>query len=98
MAERIRTSTGSDRLEPTGRTERSCRTRSSLTCSARGMSPISSSNKVPPPAVTIRPLWFASAPVNEPFTWPNNSDSSSASGIAPQFTATNGSAARGLAR
>ena len=37
------------------------------------------------------------APVKAPRTWPNNSDSSNASGTAPQFTATNGRGARGLA-
>ncbi len=62
------------------------------------MSPISSRNSVPPCAAWKRPLRSAIAPVNEPFLWPKSSDSSSPSGIAPQFTATNGASARGLAR
>ena len=36
------------------------------------------------------------APVKAPFTWPNSSLSISPSGIAPQFTGTKGSWARGL--
>jgi hypothetical protein len=90
----IRTSTGIDWLAPTGRTLRSCSTRNSLTCRAGGMSPISSKNSVPLSAAWNKPRRLASAPVNEPFMWPNNSDSSKASGIAPQFTATKGCAAR----
>ena len=97
VAEMMRTSTGIDWLEPSGRTARSCSTRSSLTCSAGGMSPISSSSSVPPSAVWNRPLWLLLASVKAPFMWPNSSDSSSASGMAPQFTATNGFLARGLA-
>ncbi len=62
------------------------------------MSPISSSSRLPPSAAWNSPRWFASAPVKAPFTWPNSSDSSSASGIALQFTATKGRPARGLAR
>jgi len=94
----MRTSIGTAWLAPTGRTWRSCSTRSSLTCSATGMSPISSRNSVPPLAAWNRPGWLATAPVNAPFTWPNSSDSSRFSGIAPQLTATNGWLARGLAR
>jgi hypothetical protein len=41
------------------------------------MSPISSRNSVPPSACSKRPRRSASAPVNEPFSWPNSSDSSS---------------------
>ncbi len=62
------------------------------------MSPISSRNSVPPLAAWNRPGWLATAPVNAPLTWPNSSDSSRFSGIAPQFTATNGWFARALAR
>ncbi len=54
------------------------------------ISPISSRNTVPPSATSTRPFLFASAPVNAPRTWPNSSDSSRFSGIAPQLTATNG--------
>ena len=62
------------------------------------MSPISSSSRVPPSAAWNSPLWLLTASVKAPLTWPNSSDSSSASGMAPQLTATNGRAARGLAR
>ena len=37
-----------DCVAPTGRTSRSCRTRSSFTCSGSGISPISSRKSVPP--------------------------------------------------
>ena len=62
------------------------------------MSPISSRKSVPPCAAWKRPRRSAIAPVKEPFLWPKSSDSSSPSGIAPQFTATKGAWARGLAR
>ena len=45
----------SRRCEPTGRTSRSSSARSSFTCSASGMSPISSRNSVPPSAAWNRP-------------------------------------------
>src|SRR4029450_2406972 len=35
-------------------------------------------------------------PVTAPFSWPNSSDSISSSGIAAQFTSTNGASARRL--
>ena len=44
------------------------------------------------------PLCACTAPVNAPRAWPNSSDSSSGSGIAPQLTPTNGLSRRGLAR
>src|SRR3989344_2680800 len=94
VAEMMRTSMGIDWLAPTGRTARSCSTRSSLTCRAGGMSPISSSNKVPPSAAWNSPLWLLTASVKAPLTWPNSSDSSRASGMAPQLTATKGWRAR----
>ena len=62
------------------------------------MSPISSRNSVPPCAAWNSPRRSATAPVKEPFLCPKSSDSSSPSGIAPQFTATKGACARGLAR
>ena len=43
---------------------------------------------MPPSASTNRPRRARSAPVKAPRAWPNSSLSSSASGIAPQFTAT----------
>ena len=42
------------------------------------------------------PTCSPTAPVNAPFTWPNSSDSSRFSGIAPQLTATNGLSRRWL--
>ena len=53
-----------------------------------------------PPAASSRtvPSFLRSAPVNAPLSCPNSSDSSSASGIAPQSSATNGRARRPLSR
>ena len=45
---------------------------------------------VPPCASSKRPLRWATALVNEPFSWPNSSLSSSVSGMAAQLTATSG--------
>ncbi len=91
-----RTSTSCVSVEPTGRTVFSCSTRSSFTCSAGGMSPISSSSSVPRLAVRNSPLWSRVAPVKEPLTCPNSSDSSSCSGIALQLIPTNAWSRRGL--
>ncbi len=60
------------------------------------MSPISSRKMVPPSAASKRPFWSRWAPVKEPFTWPNSSDSSRVSVSAPQLRATKGWARRGL--
>ncbi len=73
-----------------GRTSRVSITRSSFTCRASGMSPISSRKSVPLSALTKRPRWSAMAPVNEPLVWPKSSLSRSVSGMAPQLIATNG--------
>ena len=50
---------------------------------------------MPPSACTNLPICLRTAPVNEPFSCPNSSDSISSSGIAAQFTRTNGARARG---
>jgi hypothetical protein len=50
---------------------------------------------VPPSAASKRPILSLMAPVKLPFTWPNNSDSSSVLVIAPQLTRTNGRSLRG---
>ena len=71
-------------------------TRSSLACSASGMSPISSRNSVPPLAYSKRPLRSLSAPVKAPGSWPNSSSSSRFSFRAVQFIAANGLFLRGL--
>ena len=75
---------------------RSCSTRSSFTCVAGVISPISSRNSVPRSASSKQPCRRSAAPVNAPFSWPKISLSSSVSGIAAQLIATNGNAARGL--
>ena len=54
VAATTRTSTNFVSLEPTGRTSPLSSTRRSLACIARGMSPISSRNRVPPSAASNR--------------------------------------------
>ena len=92
----MRTSTLIGRRPPTASTAPSCSARSSLTCAVSGSSLTSSRNSVPPEASTNLPSWRSVAPVNAPFSWPNRIDSTRLSGIAPQFTATNGLARRSL--
>ena len=58
------------------------------------MSPTSSRKSVPPLAAWKRPCRVATAPVKAPRTWPNSSDSSRFSGMAPQLMAMNGPLAR----
>ena len=94
MAETIRTSTLTERLAPIGSISLSCSARSSLTWTSSGSSPTSSRNKVPPLASWNLPRCLSVAPVKLPFSWPNRMDSTRFSGIAPQFTATNGLPAR----
>ena len=60
------------------------------------MSPISSRKSVPPFACSNRPCRRVCAPVNEPFSWPNNSDSSNSEAIADVFKAIKALFARGL--
>jgi len=67
-----------------------------LVCVFMSMSPISSRNSVPLSAHSNLPRFDATAPVNDPFSWPNNSLSMRFSGIAAQFTLTKGPAARWL--
>src|SRR5438132_4821987 len=62
------------------------------------MSPISSRNSVPPSACSKRPRRCCCAPVNEPRSWPNSSDSSRSFGLAAVLIATNGRDARALCR
>ena len=69
----MRTSTGTERGLPTGRTSPSCRARSSLTWKAGEVSPISSRNRVPPSACWNRPMRSSWAPVKAPFLWPKSS-------------------------
>ena len=60
------------------------------------ISPISSRKIVPVSDASNLPIIRSVAPVNEPFSWPNNSLSSSVSVRAAQFRQTNGASFRGL--
>ena len=92
VAEIRRKSTLTGFLAPTGSISPSCSARSSFTCASSGSSPISSRNSVPPSASWNLPMRLSTAPVNEPFSWPNRMLSTRFSGMAPQLTVTNGSA------
>ena len=92
----MRTSQATGRVAPIRSTSRSCNTRNSFTCIAGDISVISSRNSVPPALASISPFFTAVAPVNAPFSWPNNSLSSSGSANAPQLTAVNGASRRPL--
>ena len=83
------------RCRPIDRFRFSCNARSSFACRWMSISLISSSSSVPPSAASNLPIRRATAPENAPFSWPNSSDSSRFSGIAAQFSATNGTARRG---
>ena len=63
------------------------RTLSSRTCVCNGNSATSSKKIVPPFATSKYPFRESFAPVKDPFSCPNNSESIVPSGIAPQFTA-----------
>jgi hypothetical protein len=69
--------------------------RRSFPCAARGSSPISSRKMVPPAASSNLPGRRSVAPVNDPFSCPNSSDSMSVSGMAAQLTATSARSRRG---
>jgi hypothetical protein len=84
-----RTSTLCVRLLPSLSNSCSCRTRSSFAWSSRGISPTSSRNRVPLSASSNRPVFWAIAPVNAPFSWPKSSLSRRPRGIAAQFSFTN---------
>ena len=84
------TSTFRGWVSPTRIISRSWRTRSSLSCRAGVVSPISSRKIVPFSASSNRPGRSFVAPVNAPALWPKSVLSSSVSGSAPQLTATNG--------
>ena len=76
---------------PTGVTSCCSSTRSSLTCTAGGMSPASSKNTVAPSASSNNPCRDPSAPVNAPRTWPNSSLSTSVGLSEARWIGTNGS-------
>ncbi len=67
-----------------------CNTLSSLACNANDNSPISSRNRVPLSAISNFPLRLLIAPVNAPFTCPNDSLSATLSGSAAQLRSTSG--------
>ena len=90
-----RTSTLIGWVPPTRKNERASSTRSSFTCVAGAISPISSRKMVPVSASSNRPSRRSAAPVKAPFSWPKSSLSSSVSGIAAQLTAMNGLLRRG---
>src|SRR6187455_2439100 len=81
-----RTSTRSVRVPPRRSNSCSWSTRRIFAWVLGLMSPISSRNSVPPSACSKRPMRCLSAPVNAPFSWPNNSDSSRFSCSAAQLT------------
>ena len=62
-------------------------TRSRRAWVGMGSSPTSSRKMVPPSATSKYPLRSARAPVNDPFSCPNSSESIVPSGMAPQLTA-----------
>ena len=86
VAQIKRISNGTGFVDPTRKTCRDSRTRSSFACIARERLPISSRNSVPPAAVSNFPAWSAVASVNAPFTCPNSSLSNNVSGTAPMST------------
>ena len=98
MAAMTEASSGSLRVLPSRRTDRSSITFSSLAWSAKGRRPTSSRKIAPPPAVWKSPALAWRASVNAPRSNPNSSASSRLSGIAAQLTSTNGPAPRPLAR
>ena len=83
---------------PTRSSVCSCRTRRSVAWAGRGSSPISSRKTVPPFASSKRPTRFCNAPVNDPFSCPKSSLSTSPAGSAAQFTVTSSASLRGLSR
>src|SRR5258708_3884001 len=74
------------RVPPTRSNWSSWSTRSNAIWVSEGSSPISSRKIVPECANSKRPCRRCRAPVNAPFSWPNNSEAMSEGGIAAQFT------------
>src|SRR6058998_78863 len=92
VAATTRAVTATVRFPPSRVICRCSMTRSSFACAARGSSPISSRNNVPPDAASNAPLRSAPAPVNAPRSWPNSSSSTRFSGMAAALSAMNGPA------
>ena len=95
VAATSRKSTFISSFPPTRCMLRDSSARSSFTCVGRSISVISSRKSVPPSAASNLPIFIFSAPVNEPFSWPNSSDSISVGESAAHSTATNGPDERG---
>ena len=93
VAAMMRRSTLTGFMPPTRSKVFSCSTRRSFACIGRLSSPTSSRKIEPPSAISKRPLRIATAPVNEPFSWPNNSLSTMFSGSAAQLNLMNGPSA-----
>ena len=93
MAHTSCTSTGNVRVSPTGRTVQWSSTFSSSSWPAAGSSPISSRNSVPLSAARSRPGVDSTAPVNEPFRWPNSVVCTRSPARPAQLHSTNGRAA-----
>jgi hypothetical protein len=88
-----RTSISTLRSDPIGVTRFSSMARRSLDCRASGISPTSSSSRVPPLATWKNPRRVSVALVKAPLRKPNSSDSNSSAGMAAQSTARKGSMA-----
>ena len=74
---------------PTGRKRFSSTALSSIACSSRPSSPISSRNSTPSCAVRSRPARSVTAPVNAPFLWPNSVEAAPSPCSVAQLTSTN---------
>jgi len=96
VAAMTRTSEQTVRVDPTRFERPVLQHTQQLDCTSVPSSPISSRNSVPPWAASNRPARPVTAPVNAPFSWPNNSLSIRVDGIAAQLTRTNARRLRGL--
>ena len=90
VAAMMRTSTSTHSELPTRSKLPYSTTRRIFSCTSMGTVPNSSRKSVPPSALSNRPVRRVSAPVNAPFSWPNNSGSMSDGLRAEQFRAING--------
>ena len=93
VAARMRMSTGSASVSPTRTTTRSCSARRSFTCSAeRHLADLVEEQRAAGRPPGTCPALLADRAGERARTWPNSSDSSRFSGIAPQLMVTNGPA------
>ena len=82
----IHAATGSSFVEPILLNDLLSNTAKSFDCKSIGISAISSKNKTPFSAASIKPALATFALVNAPFSWPNNSDSIKSLGKEAQST------------